>query len=559
MSFSDLNLLPGVQKILTDNQFVEMTETQKRVLPQVLEAEKVAVCAETGSGKTLCFLIPFLNFLLAQRTTRDSGTIGLILSPTKELAMQTQLIFKKLTRQLPWIVSATISGGERCKSEKQALRKGVTLISATPGRMAYHLEATVSLNLNNFEYLMVDEVDRLMALGCEAELARIFQKVKPRRTLLFSATWSSKIQKLSAQVLGSDFVFCVPAADKEALEAPGEAAGVNSVSIRRIPANIQQTVIPGSWKQKMLQLLLLLRKLEDECQPGELCMIFCSTCDEVMFLHAFLEVARHPTKAEHFGWRDEDYENTDALLFLKRTRLHKIHAQMTGSDRKAAFEEFAKGGKKFQVLLATDVAARGLDALNCRFVIQFDPPPSSSEYVHRVGRCGRLGREGFSFLFLNAEAGKFIKYLEKRCSTSIKLLETQKMRHFQPEAICPPHLKKVRELNTYLMSVLHKQVSNDQDLLALSRKAYFAFIKGYQTISPALRRFFDKKSLHLGHAAAQFCLSETPSQASRRNKRKVAETSANFASYPTISKSRKHSSLFGNASSEYLQAHNEFA
>jgi ATP-dependent RNA helicase RhlE len=341
----------GLQPFLTDRceslGYTEPTPIQKQAIPLVLQGKNVIATAETGTGKTAAFLLPILHDL---SVNRKKGTTVLILSPTRELANQTDSFCRQMAPKN--IRCASIIGGAGYKNQTDAIRRGANIIVATPGRLMDFMEQGV-LNLSKIDTLVLDEADRMLDMGFLPAIKRINNAIPAnRQTLFFSATLSSEIERIALSLMDDPYYVEVSARGKAAV-------------------TIEQTAYPVGHQFKMPLLLELLER-----ENFDRVLIFTRT-----------------------------KRGADRLAHVLEKRAHKsnrIHGDRSQSQREAALRGFKSG--KTRVLVATDVAARGIDIDSVSHVINYDVPEVPEDYVHRIGRTGRAGNTGRAItLFTNAE------------------------------------------------------------------------------------------------------------------------------------------------------------
>ncbi|MDD0844175.1 DEAD/DEAH box helicase [Pseudomonas sp. Gutcm_11s] len=344
--FSQFALHERLLKAVAELNFTEPTPVQLVAIPPALEGRDLRVTAQTGSGKTAAFLLPLFNRLLGDATSKQRTDVrSLILLPTRELAQQ---ILKEAERfsQFTFIKSALVTGGEDFKEQAAMLRRQPDLLIATPGRLMEHLNAG-SLKLNGVEVLVLDEADRMLDMGFAEDIERITKECANRQqTLLFSATGGGKVlREMIAKVL------------REPVHLK-----LNSVD-QLSETTIQQIITaddPGH-KERLVHWLLT-------NETYRKAIVFTNTRVQADRLYGRLVAA--------------DYK-----AFV-------LHGDKDQKDRKLAIDRLKQGGSK--VLVATDVAARGLDIEGLDLVINFDMPRSGDEYVHRIGRTGRAGADGLA-------------------------------------------------------------------------------------------------------------------------------------------------------------------
>ncbi|AXF84317.1 ATP-dependent RNA helicase RhlE [Ephemeroptericola cinctiostellae] len=344
--FSDFNLDARILRAIEESGYTTPTPIQSQAIPVVLSGQDVMGSAQTGTGKTASFVLPILQNILPLASTSTSPARhpvrALVLCPTRELAVQVADNAQKYAKHTP-IRSAVVFGGMDIKSQTPALRAGVELLIATPGRLLDHLESG-NVSLGQVNYLVLDEADRMLDMGFLPDLQRILNVLpKQRQTLLFSATFSPEIRKLAESYQKNPITI--------------ETAQRNATS-----QNITQTVYSVSDKmQKRSALVQLIRE-----QHVEQAMIFVNTKIEARELTRFLQRAK--------------------------INAQSIHGDQSQTERLATLEGFKKN--EVLILVATDVAARGLDISLMPCVINFDLPYNAEDYVHRIGRTGRAGSQG---------------------------------------------------------------------------------------------------------------------------------------------------------------------
>lgn len=348
MNFRDL----GLHSALTDKceqlGFSEPTPIQKQAIPVVLGRGDVIACAETGTGKTAAFLLPILQKL--EQYKNKKGTRVLILSPTRELATQTEAACRQFVPK--GITCAAVIGGAGYARQTQALKQGVTILIATPGRLEDFMEQGL-VNFRDLNTFVLDEADRMLDMGFLPAIKRIVNAIPAeRQTLFFSATMAPEIERVAMAIV-NDPTFIE-------ISKRGKAA-----------ATIDQKAYPVAQHHKMPLLLELLEK-----EDFERVLVFTRTKRGADRLAHVLEKRSH--------------------------RSNRIHGDRSQSQREAALRSFKTG--QTRVLVATDVAARGIDIDSVSHVINYDIPVVPEDYVHRIGRTGRAGNSGRAItLFTTAE------------------------------------------------------------------------------------------------------------------------------------------------------------
>ncbi|KZP32294.1 DEAD-domain-containing protein [Athelia psychrophila] len=363
--FSTLDLSEPTMRALADMGLETMTPVQAKAIPPLLAGKDVLGAARTGSGKTLAFLIPAVELLHRMKFKPRNGTGIVIVSPTRELALQIFGVAKELMAHHSQTFGIVIGGANR-KAEADKLAKGVNLIVATPGRLLDHLDNTKGFVFRNLKALIIDEADRILEVGFEEEMKRII-KILPndnRQSMLFSATQTSKVQDLARISL-----------------RPGPLnVDVDKEEATSTVSTLSQGYVVCPSDRRFLLLFTFLKK-----NLSKKVIVFFSSCNSVKY-HAELL----------------NYIDVPVL---------DLHGKQKQQKRTNTFFEFinAQSG----ILLCTDVAARGLDIPRVDWIIQFDPPDDPRDYIHRVGRTARAGKVGKSLLFLLESELGFLRYLKE--------------------------------------------------------------------------------------------------------------------------------------------------
>ncbi len=336
-SFREFGISENLLKSLEEIGYQAPTEVQAKVIPRVISGEDLIVISKTGSGKTGAFGIPMLEKL----NHDDRGPKALILTPTRELAVQVDQDLKGMSKYKP-IKTTVLYGGHSMLQEVEKLQKGVEIVTGTPGRVFDHITQG-NLKTDAIAYLVLDEADRMLDMGFIDQVKRIIKKIPSNRvTMLFSATMPTEIQNLCKIYMKTPYT----------IEIESDTKTVDSISqyYYKVEANE---------KRRQLHRILTVE------QP-ESCMVFCNTRITVDRVNEFLENKGYTSKA--------------------------IHGANTQSNRMKSIQQFKKGG--FEVLVATDVAARGIHVDDLSLVINYDVPQEKDSYVHRIGRTGRAGNGG---------------------------------------------------------------------------------------------------------------------------------------------------------------------
>ncbi|MBI3902282.1 MAG: DEAD/DEAH box helicase [Nitrosomonadales bacterium] len=343
--FSSLNLDSQILRAVEEQGYNEPTPIQVQAIPHVLAGRDLMAMAQTGTGKTAAFTLPLLQRLLPHASSSASPARhpirALILAPTRELAIQVEESVKAYSKNVQ-LRSTVVYGGTDIKAQKPALMKGVEILVATPGRLLDHVESR-NLMLNQVQVLILDEADRMLDMGFMPDLKRILTLLpKQRQTLLFSATFSDDIKKLAQDFLS----------DPVTVEVARRNAAAD---------NVKQSVVLVDHDRKFSVLADMIRTRGDKQV-----LIFTRT------KLAAAQVAK--------------------LLHREGISADAIHGDKTQQERIKALDAFKDG--KIIALVATDVAARGLDIDQLPLVVNYELPPNAEDYVHRIGRTGRAGASG---------------------------------------------------------------------------------------------------------------------------------------------------------------------
>lgn len=506
-NFEDLGVHRTLVDALKAQGITKPTWIQMSAIPKILLGENVVMKAQTGSGKTIAFLAPILTRMLEAfdwKTFNRSAWAAtfIIVSPTKELAQQTEAFARSLvTRTL--FVTSSLCGSINREKEKAALRKGLTIISCTPGRLQDHLLNTSSFSLKGLKYLVFDECDQLLQGGFQSCLELLFNRAKEEagkfQLVLASATADTRVLEFSrkyaasSSVIGSLF-------DEQ----------VSETDLGTIPKGLSQTfcIVPAK-----MRLAALLASLAYETAANKYVrvLVFIESRDVCSLLHELL--LRLSTAQE------------DNFVLSK---IYHLHGGLEASVRHDLWDSFLKDGG---ILVTTDVAARGLNlglgaqthhkkmSVGVDVVIQYEAPTSLEQYVHRVGRTARIGQKGKGILFLlECEAG-FAQYLKTRGVT----IDAIPVDRLAPQVL---GFNKPIRLMERVQARVEELISTDPALKRQAVKAFSSYIKGYAVRSQELRHIFSMHKLHLGHLAKSFGLNDPPSHFLAESKPSKAELKA---------------------------------
>ncbi|KAI9096943.1 P-loop containing nucleoside triphosphate hydrolase protein [Phlyctochytrium arcticum] len=340
VTFASLGLLPQLVEACADVGYKTPSEIQREALPHALEGRDIIGLAQTGSGKTAAFALPILHRLFAD----PQPFYACVMAPTRELAFQISEQFQALGVKIG-VRCAVLVGGMDMMAQSIALSKRPHIIICTPGRLVDHLENTKGFSLRTLKYLVMDEADRLLDLDFGAEIEKVLKVIpKDRNTFLFSATMTSKVEKLQRASLSNPVK----------VEVATKYTTVDT---------LLQYYLFFPFKHKECYLAYLLNDL-----AGQTCIVFTLTCVSAQKLSLMLR---------NLGFQAVS-----------------LHGQMTQTKRLGSFNKFKSGARN--ILIATDVASRGLDIPGVDVVINYDVPQSSKDYIHRVGRTARAGKSGKS-------------------------------------------------------------------------------------------------------------------------------------------------------------------
>ncbi|XOB62901.1 DEAD/DEAH box helicase [Campylobacterota bacterium DY0563] len=368
MSFSHLGLNPNILKAIKEQGYTKPTPIQKQAIPIVLEKNDILAAAQTGTGKTAAFTLPLLEIMNRKKTKKEKkhSIKALILTPTRELASQVAENIDAYCKYLPY-KTAVIFGGVGINPQKATLRKGVDIVIATPGRLLDHISQK-TIDLSKVDFLVLDEADRMLDMGFIHDIKKIVTYIpKHRQTLLFSATFSNDIKKLSQSFLDNPKLI--------------EVARSNTLT-----KQVAQ-VVHYVKKEKKRDLLVSLLSSQSWNQV----LVF--------------------TRTKHGANKLCEFLNENDINSLA------IHGGKSQNARTSALKSFKL--KKTRVLVATDIAARGLDIEQLPYVINFELPNVPEDYVHRIGRTGRAGNIGEAISLVCDEEFQFLKDIEKLTKTNI--------------------------------------------------------------------------------------------------------------------------------------------
>ena len=396
MNFSQLGLAPELLSVCESLGYYIPTPIQREAIPVILSGKDLIGCAETGTGKTAAFLLPLIQ-KLSQRPRPKIR--ALILAPTRELAIQIQKNYGDLNRTTT-NRSVIAIGGANIRTQLAELRRGAAVVIATPGRLLDLMDRR-AVDLSAGEYLVLDEADRMLDMGFLPAIRRVLSSLpKTRQTLLFSATMSSNIEQLAHSTT------------KQPIRIEVSPRGQTATTVEELAYQVAQES----------KTALLLELLEKEHEPFERVLVFTRT-----------------------------KRGADRLSHVLKARNHSvscIHADRTQPQREAALRAFSDG--RARVLVATDIAARGLDINSVSHVINYDVPSAPEDYVHRVGRTGRAGNQGKAITIVAPVDELSLRAIERLTGQTLKRFLFQGVNGAQPAALTPfvPFIPPRRRVNS---------------------------------------------------------------------------------------------------------------
>ncbi|WP_110928244.1 DEAD/DEAH box helicase [Bacillus massiliglaciei] len=374
-TFKSLGISREIGEILEKNGINEPTPIQEKAIPEVLQGYDVIAKAQTGTGKTLAFLLPILEKLEPEAEQIQ----GLIVTPTRELAIQITSEVQKFTDDIPHLQVLAVYGGQDVEQQLRKLKHNISIVVATPGRLLDHLRRE-SIDLSGVKTLVLDEADQMLHIGFLPEVEDIISSLpKERQMLLFSATMPAQVQSLAKRFMH---------------EPKTVEIKTKQVTVKQI----RQLVVETTDRAKQDSLIKIMR----EEQPF-LAIIFCRTKRRVSKLNDALKSA---------GFLSEE-----------------LHGDVTQAKRERVMKSFREA--KIQYLVATDVAARGLDIEGVTHVFNYDVPEDAESYIHRIGRTGRAGEHGLAVTFIAAKDIRQLEQIEAEISMKIERRQIEGMKMIQ--------------------------------------------------------------------------------------------------------------------------------
>ena len=372
MSFTKLGLSLNLLKAITHNGFKTPTPIQDKVIPLVLNGEDVMAKAQTGSGKSASFILPTLNLLQKRKTPGKAKIKALVLTPTRELTIQISEAFKTFGASQN-IKVVSIIGGESIGNQLYDIQQGCDIVVATSGRLL-DVFSKKQMNLSRLEFLILDEADKMLDLGFAEELDYILKEIpKERQNLLFSATYPQKMLDIASRITSNP----------TKVEIEGEEETVQTIKQRVIQVNTENRSP-------------LLRHIIREEKLGQVLVFMANkrATDNIA-----MKFKKHGFNAQSF------------------------HGDLDQEERNYTLKEFKD--KKINILFTTDLVSRGLDIDDISCVINFDLPRSPTDYIHRIGRTGRAGKDGLAISFIDYESEAHFILIEKRSDIKLKREQIQ--------------------------------------------------------------------------------------------------------------------------------------
>ncbi|QCE13598.1 ATP-dependent RNA helicase DDX31/DBP7 [Vigna unguiculata] len=566
-SFSSLGLDSNLCEQLHERLGFEVpTLVQAQAIPVILSGRHALVNAATGTGKTAAYLAPIVHLLQGyeNRIQRSDGTFALVLVPTRELCLQVYEILQKLLHRFHWIVPGYVMGGENRSKEKARLRKGISILIATPGRLLDHLKNTTSFLHSNLRWIIFDEADRILELGFGKDIEEILDLLGSRKTahddqkntvprnskiqrqnLLLSATLNEKVNHLAKISLDNpvmvgldgkkiEQISTAVSNDHSESDEDNEdqySSKMPTVGDYKVPVQLIQRYMKVPCGSRLPILLSIIKHLFER-EPSQKVVVFFSTCDAVDFHYSLLSEFQFSSYPQTEGIRQK---------FLG-CKIFRLHGSMVQEDRRTSFQTFKT--EKSALLLSSDVSARGLDFPKVRCIIQYDSPGEATEYVHRVGRTARLGEKGESLLFLQPVEIDYLQDLEKH---GVSLTEYPVLKVLDSFPLQKNYTKKSVFLDSHpwvlsLQKALEAFIMSKPEVDKLAKKAFCSWVRAYTAHRGELKRIFMIKKLHLGHVAKSFALKQQPSLVGQ-SFQKQAKKRKIFERKTGVSKKRKVGSV----------------
>ena len=360
MKFDELGLHEGIMEGIETMNFKEMTPVQEQTIPIILEGKDLIACAQTGTGKTAAYTLPLLDRLLHEGNP-DNVVKSLIVVPTRELAQQIDIQFQGFSYFLPLSTTVVYGGGDGIgwSQQKQGMIMGSDIVIATPGRLLAHIQNS-GVDLSHVRYFVLDEADRMLDMGFFDDIMKIVAELPAQRqTVMFSATLPPKIRQLAKQIL-------------------------------RDPSEVNIAI----------------------SKPNEAISQVAYVCYENQKIGIIRELFARPSGTKTIIFSSSKLKTKELARTLKQMKLNvgEMHSDLEQAQREEVMYEFKAG--RINILVATDIVARGIDIDDIRLVINYDVPHDSEDYVHRIGRTARANNDGVALTFVNEKEQTNFKSIE---------------------------------------------------------------------------------------------------------------------------------------------------
>ena len=580
-TFDELKINPYLKKALNKNNYNTMTKIQKKAIPILLEHKNVIVKSETGSGKTLAYMIPLYQNLIeineAEKINRKNGVYSIIFSPTHELCLQIEKTFDKLKSCCINVVYGSLMGGQKIETEKKKLRKGLNIIITTPGRLLYHLQNTEKINFTTLKMIIIDEADLMLDMGFEKDIKECFKLMilksenidnneeimlkpdlfKKFKIFLISATIDNRIRKMSNYFMKGFKAIGFEKEDQKDKEKKNDNKDKdidknneeNNNEEEDNNKKVSSTYYLSSLKQRNItqyfsyindefRLIHLIAFLYNNLFQKTI--IFVSTCYLCEYLSKIIteleidinyksDIEVSPKDKQKSSKDDSRPKNIN--LFTQKT--YKLHGKMRHDERKIVFNEFNEDNSG--ILIATDVAARGLDFKNVNWVIHYDINPDIKEYINRIGRTARIDNIGSSIIFLMQNERKlldscfkpiknhlneiknsdilisFIKNINKNIlKNKINDEDNRKNNVTLEDSDIIDENEIYRKKYLFAISPILRCIKNfifkDKNNLIMARKAFKSEVRSYATFLKYAKDVFNVKALNLTRMSRSFGL-----------------------------------------------------
>lgn len=516
-------------KQLTKSGFTMLTKIQTSAFGPISEGKDCVLKSETGSGKTLAYLVPLLNSLMAiqPKISRNDGCKLLIVCPIRELCLQIYKNLQDVGRACVNLVAGVLIGGEDIKSEKERIRKGLSIVIGTPGRIVYHLENTQSFALNKLSAIVFEECDRTLDMGFAKEIKSLLSNTKfelgAAQRVMVSASISEKVEELLHTVSRSS-----TADIEQSYEFIGFEGDKKEL---KTPFKLKHFYLFVDESRKLINCLTLLKLIEKEK-----IILFVSTADQANFIEMICcNINKPDPHNQSYSYNVpntanyEDYnqgvlkqleaqdsgEGIDPRLMkgLKAGRVHqegdtansselflnmaiyKIHGQMQQKERSVVFDEFTRS--KSGLLICTDVGSRGLDFTDTKIIILFDVSPSYKDYINRVGRTARIDKDGAAISLLYHQEASYAARITESCQAQELLLS--EIEDNLQETLNVSAKGVIGGLQFELVNCILRK-----NLNYLSRRAFNSFCRAYSRLRDEVS--FSVKNLHLASVAKSYGL-----------------------------------------------------